>query len=100
MNYFVDASTCVYDSCSSCLGANLTLVCSGINFPSPLGLLSPIVARTPTSILVGTYISEPITSCGGSIPPLTVRRIYYSPTNNPPLSGDPYVSCPLIYGGL
>ena len=100
VNYFVDASTCVYDSCSSCLGANLTPGCAGINFPSPLGLLSPIVARTSTSILVGTYISEPITSCGDSIPPLTVRRIYYSPTNNPPLSGDPYVSSPLIYGGL
>jgi hypothetical protein len=99
VDFFVGINNCIYSTCSVCLSESIQPNCLPKSFPEGTTFYSvpPVPARTSTSIAVVSAVLPPQTNCGGTVSPLTVRRIYYSPTNNPPLLTDPYISLPLVY---
>jgi hypothetical protein len=90
-----------------------------INLPSPsvTPSITPSISRTPTPTpsCVSAFILEIIfptgmatdtsitvrticTAIGG--PPILVRQIFYSKTNNPPTNADTVIDLPLVYGTI
>lgn len=101
VNYFVGASNCVYSDCSTCESVDLKPFCAGINFPGSNPNSPFYIPSTRTAITVRTnVVLRNVPNCSSLFFDLTIRRIYYSTVNNPPLITDSYVDLPLTYGEI
>jgi hypothetical protein len=99
-NYFVGALECLFVNCTTCNSVNLKPLATQIQFPQANNINSPTyLPATQTSIPVTTIVDPPnVPNCSSLLFGLTVRRIYYSTVNNPPLLSDNYFELPLVYG--
>jgi hypothetical protein len=69
-----------------------------MSFPQTQPTQPGYLPATQTSIPVNTDVWSANTNCSSGVLDLTVRRIYYSPVNKPPLLSDNYFDLPLVYG--
>ena len=99
-NYFVGAYECAFPNCSLCNSINLKPLCQSVVAISTNPNSSAYIPATQTSIPIITNVSPPYLANCTSLPALTVRRVYYSTVNNPPLLSDSYVDLPLVYGDI
>ena len=100
-DFFTGYNSCVFDDCFTCNTTDLKPRCISTLFtlgPLPLPYMNG--NPTLTSIELKTNVQPPTVNCSESILGLTVRRIYYSTTNNPPLLSDDYVDLQLVYGEI
>ena len=97
-NYFVGVLECLFTTCNTCLNADLKPRPSQMSFPQTQPTQPGYLPATQTSIPVNTDVWSANTNCSSGVLDLTVRRIYYSPVNKPPLLSDNYFDLPLVYG--